>query len=262
MTSGGMGRKPRIALMGEFSAGKSTLSNLLMGVRPLPEKVTATRLSPVWITYGTDAPYRMDVEGYSEPIEIARLELEQSLELDLTQEVEGGVLVAEVLEAGPQPASGEIGRVAGEHALLHPVVEHEEEGVVHRTPLPGPNAVGEGDRDHLPGRIEFTLEVVVGDGTHATLRDRVPGRPQGGSPASPVCRTRPGFVNRPGGDRPGERCRRGSPDDPPRACCQGRHRSHPATPRVPPASPRTRASCCPRSPAGDRRPPARSRRRA
>ena len=74
MTSGGMGRKPRIALMGEFSAGKSTLSNLLMGVRPLPEKVTATRLSPVWITYGTDAPYRMDVEGYSEPIEIARLE--------------------------------------------------------------------------------------------------------------------------------------------------------------------------------------------
>lgn len=25
-------RKPRIALMGEFSAGKSTLSNLLLGV--------------------------------------------------------------------------------------------------------------------------------------------------------------------------------------------------------------------------------------
>jgi len=69
-----MGRKPRIALMGEFSAGKSTLSNLLMGVRPLPEKVTATRLSPVWITHGTDAPYRVDVEGHAEPIELENLE--------------------------------------------------------------------------------------------------------------------------------------------------------------------------------------------
>mgnify|MGYP000854464839 CR=1 FL=1 len=67
-------RKPRIALMGEFSAGKSTLSNLLMGERPLPEKVTATRLSPVWITYGNDAPYRVDMDGTIEPISIERLE--------------------------------------------------------------------------------------------------------------------------------------------------------------------------------------------
>ena len=69
-----MSRKPRIALMGEFSAGKSTLSNLLMGVRPLPEKVTATRLSPVWITYGTEAPYRVDIDGTSEPISLEFLE--------------------------------------------------------------------------------------------------------------------------------------------------------------------------------------------
>ena len=74
MSGTGKGRKPRIALMGEFSAGKSTLSNLLMGVRPLPEKVTATRLSPVWITYGDEAPYRMDVDGTTEEIEIANLE--------------------------------------------------------------------------------------------------------------------------------------------------------------------------------------------
>jgi hypothetical protein len=67
-------RKPRIALMGEFSAGKSTLSNLLMGVRPLPEKVTATRLSPVWISFGTDAPYRVDIDGSQEPISIEQLE--------------------------------------------------------------------------------------------------------------------------------------------------------------------------------------------
>lgn len=67
-------RKPRIALMGEFSAGKSTLSNLLLGTRPLPEKVTATRLSPVWMSYGTEAPYRVDVDGSKEPVELSQLE--------------------------------------------------------------------------------------------------------------------------------------------------------------------------------------------
>lgn len=68
------GRKPRVALMGEFSAGKSTLSNLLMGARPLPEKVTATRLSPVWISYGDDAPYRVDMDGTTEPVSLEQLE--------------------------------------------------------------------------------------------------------------------------------------------------------------------------------------------
>ncbi len=73
-TGSGGPRKPRIALMGEFSAGKSTLSNLLLGARPLPEKVTATRLSPVWMSYGNDAPYRVDVDGTTEPISIDALE--------------------------------------------------------------------------------------------------------------------------------------------------------------------------------------------
>ena len=63
-------RRPRIGLMGEFSAGKSTLSNLLLGARPLPEKITATRLSPVWISYGIDAPYRIDVDGSKELISL------------------------------------------------------------------------------------------------------------------------------------------------------------------------------------------------
>ena len=67
-------RKPRIALMGEFSAGKSTLSNLLLGMRPLPERVTATRLSPVWMSQGTDAPYRVDTDGGFELISLAELE--------------------------------------------------------------------------------------------------------------------------------------------------------------------------------------------
>lgn len=67
-------RKPRIALMGEFSAGKSTLSNLLLGARPLPEKVTATRLSPVWISSGTQDPYRVDVDGSTAPVSLDNLE--------------------------------------------------------------------------------------------------------------------------------------------------------------------------------------------
>lgn len=69
-----LNRKPRIALMGEFSAGKSTLSNLLLGSRPLPEKVTATRLSPVWMAAGSQPPYRIDVDGTEELISIEHLE--------------------------------------------------------------------------------------------------------------------------------------------------------------------------------------------
>lgn len=69
-----LNRKPRIALMGEFSAGKSTLSNLLLGSRPLPEKVTATRLSPVWMASGSQPPYRVDVDGTEELISLSHLE--------------------------------------------------------------------------------------------------------------------------------------------------------------------------------------------
>ncbi|MBB5721217.1 hypothetical protein FHS72_000824 [Loktanella ponticola] len=69
-----LNRKPRIALMGEFSAGKSTLSNLLLGSRPLPEKVTATRLSPVWMAAGSQPPYRVDIDGTEELISLAHLE--------------------------------------------------------------------------------------------------------------------------------------------------------------------------------------------
>jgi hypothetical protein len=67
------GRKPRIALMGEFSAGKSTLSNLLIGAQPLPMKVTATQLPPVWISWGDGAPYREDIHGDTHPIDMDRL---------------------------------------------------------------------------------------------------------------------------------------------------------------------------------------------
>ena len=72
--TGTASRKPRIALMGEFSAGKSTLSNLLIGARPLPEKVTATRLSPVWMSYGHEAPYAERMDGTTEPVSLDHLE--------------------------------------------------------------------------------------------------------------------------------------------------------------------------------------------
>ncbi len=45
-------RKPRVALMGEFSSGKSTLSNMLLDGGPFPVRVTATRLPPVWTSHG------------------------------------------------------------------------------------------------------------------------------------------------------------------------------------------------------------------
>ena len=56
------GRLPCVALMGEFSAGKSTLSNLLLGNSALPVNVTATQLPPVWMSYGDDAPYRVGLD--------------------------------------------------------------------------------------------------------------------------------------------------------------------------------------------------------
>lgn len=55
---------PRVALMGEFSAGKSTLTNLLLAADPLPVKITATRLPPVWITQGDGTGLREDSEGH------------------------------------------------------------------------------------------------------------------------------------------------------------------------------------------------------
>ena len=56
-------RKPRIALMGEFSSGKSTLLNLLIGEELLPTKVTATELPPVWFSYGEPRAYWMGKDG-------------------------------------------------------------------------------------------------------------------------------------------------------------------------------------------------------
>ncbi len=63
-------RKPVIAIMGEFSAGKSTLLNMLIGRSILPTQVTATKLPPVWLRHGSDAPYRVDKSNRRHPIDL------------------------------------------------------------------------------------------------------------------------------------------------------------------------------------------------
>ena len=65
--------KPKVCLMGEFSAGKSTLSNLLIGASALPVNITATQLPPVWISHGSDSPYKVDLNGEEIDIDLNRL---------------------------------------------------------------------------------------------------------------------------------------------------------------------------------------------
>ncbi|NJS39405.1 MAG: hypothetical protein HC783_10715 [Rhodobacteraceae bacterium] len=79
-----MTRKPRIAIMGEFSSGKSTLCNVLMGARPLLEKVTATQLPPVWLSYGPDDAYTMGLDGVAYDLDVADLE---NVSLETTEHV-------------------------------------------------------------------------------------------------------------------------------------------------------------------------------
>ncbi len=62
-------KRPRVALMGEFSAGKSTLSNLLIGQQALPVNVTATQLPPVWMSYGHQPSYKVGLDGHEEEVD-------------------------------------------------------------------------------------------------------------------------------------------------------------------------------------------------
>ncbi|MEM7469961.1 MAG: dynamin family protein [Pseudomonadota bacterium] len=65
--------KPCLALMGEFSAGKSTLANLLIGEKHLPEQIVATQLPPVWLSHGERAAFRVDLDGEEHPVALDRL---------------------------------------------------------------------------------------------------------------------------------------------------------------------------------------------
>ena len=66
-------RRPRVGLMGEFSAGKSTLSNLLVGGNALPVQVTATQLPPVWISGGAGRPFLVNTKDERHPVDIENL---------------------------------------------------------------------------------------------------------------------------------------------------------------------------------------------
>lgn len=72
--SGWHAQKPVIALMGEFSAGKSTLLNLLLDGDHLPTKVTATNLPAVWVTH-SKKPFTEGLthDGRLEPVSVDSL---------------------------------------------------------------------------------------------------------------------------------------------------------------------------------------------
>lgn len=61
-------RKPRIAIMGEFSAGKSTLANILMSQDLSPVRITATQRPPIWYARGQGEPVRIAADGTETPL--------------------------------------------------------------------------------------------------------------------------------------------------------------------------------------------------
>jgi GTPase SAR1 family protein len=68
--AGSTGPKPKIAVLGEFSSGKSTLSNVLLGRVSSPVRVTATQVPPIWYTHGDGNPIVVDSDGQETEISI------------------------------------------------------------------------------------------------------------------------------------------------------------------------------------------------
>ena len=66
-------RRARVAVLGEFSAGKSTFINLVTGGKTLRTQVTATQMPAVWMSYGDDAPYSVGLDGTETPIDLKDL---------------------------------------------------------------------------------------------------------------------------------------------------------------------------------------------
>ncbi len=66
--------KPCIALLGEFSAGKTTLINFLVGRDILPTKVTATQVPPVWLSHGDESPYYVDSDNNEHTVDLADIQ--------------------------------------------------------------------------------------------------------------------------------------------------------------------------------------------
>lgn len=88
-------RKPRIALMGEFSAGKSTLANILMRAALSRVQITATQMPPVWYVFGDGPVVRIGMDGSETPIgrdEMAACDIAQTRAIRVPAE-------ADILEA-------------------------------------------------------------------------------------------------------------------------------------------------------------------
>jgi len=62
-------QKPRLVILGEFSAGKSTLINLLTGRQELRTQITATQMPPVWLSHGNQRSTRIDLDGNEHPFD-------------------------------------------------------------------------------------------------------------------------------------------------------------------------------------------------
>ena len=62
------GRKPRLMVAGEFSAGKTKLINGLLGERILPSNVTATALPPVWLIAGERFCMTVGLDGQTREV--------------------------------------------------------------------------------------------------------------------------------------------------------------------------------------------------
>ncbi|OWY15214.1 hypothetical protein B6V72_01025 [Thioclava sp. F34-6] len=73
-------RKLRVLVAGEFSAGKTSLINGLLGEKVLPSHVTATALPPIWLVHGRDrGQIWIDKEEVARPLcDLAQLNLEKA----------------------------------------------------------------------------------------------------------------------------------------------------------------------------------------
>lgn len=79
-------KKPCIALLGEFSAGKSTLANVLLGSDQSPVQVTATRMPPVRYVAGEGQCVQIDRDGGEHALQLAdigALDLEETLAIQV-----------------------------------------------------------------------------------------------------------------------------------------------------------------------------------
>lgn len=64
----GASAKPRLMVAGEFSSGKSTLINGLVGKEVLSTNVTATAAPPVWVVSEDVKPHCFDRQGIAHPL--------------------------------------------------------------------------------------------------------------------------------------------------------------------------------------------------